>query len=310
MKKRELNLNISLLRTIFCIAILFYHLTILKGGYLAVCSFFALAGYFSCRSLEKNKSLIYYYAKRVRKIVLPLFLFVFLSVTIINIFNITVFNMKPEIVSILLGYNNYWQLNANVDYFAKHLNSPFFHLWYIAILIQLELIFPLIFVGLKKLILSIGSMLFFYFNTKNGNMMFSYYDTFSRLFSFGLGFALGLFHITFRRTLTIKFNDIVPTVISIIYIIALLFLFIFIDSSSKYYAISMIGTTIITLRLIEYSIMLKHRGIYINNKVINFISNISYEVYLVQYLFIFLFTNVNMNGILKNILRIMIFNDF
>ena len=320
MKKRELNLNISLLRTIFCIAILFYHLTILKGGYLAVCSFFALAGYFSCRSLEKNKSLVYYYFKRIKKIVLPLFLFVFLSIAIINIFNITVFNMKPEVVSILLGYNNYWQINANVDYFAKHLNSPFFHLWYIAILIQLELAFPLIFVGLKKLeerykewisliiilVLSIGSMLFFYFNTKNGNIMFSYYDTLSRLFSFGLGFALGLFHVTFRRTLTIKFNNIVPTAISIFYIIALLFLFIFVDSSSKYYAISMIGTTFVTLRLIEYSIMLKHRGIYINNKVINFISNISYEVYLVQYLFIFLFTNVNMNGILKNILIIIL----
>ena len=39
--------NLDLLRVIACISILFYHIGILKGGYLAVCTFFVLTGYFS-----------------------------------------------------------------------------------------------------------------------------------------------------------------------------------------------------------------------------------------------------------------------
>ena len=35
--------------------------------------------------------------------------------------------------------------------FAKNINSPFIHLWYIAILMQLELVFPIIFTLLKKI---------------------------------------------------------------------------------------------------------------------------------------------------------------
>ena len=53
-------------------------------------------------------------------------------------------NLKPETTSILFGYNNFWQLSANLDYFARHANSPFIHFWYIGIFLQFELIFPFI----------------------------------------------------------------------------------------------------------------------------------------------------------------------
>lgn len=46
MKKYFKDLNI--IRLIACIAVLLYHLNILKGGYLAVCTFFVLTGYLSC----------------------------------------------------------------------------------------------------------------------------------------------------------------------------------------------------------------------------------------------------------------------
>ena len=57
-----------------------------------------------------------------------------------------VYNLKPETNSVLFGYNNFWQLDANMDYFAMHSSSPFIHLWYIAILMQFELIFPFIYI--------------------------------------------------------------------------------------------------------------------------------------------------------------------
>ena len=38
-----------------------------------------------------------------------------------------------------------------MDYFAHHVGSPFMHFWYIGILLQFEIVFPLIFIVLKTL---------------------------------------------------------------------------------------------------------------------------------------------------------------
>ena len=77
MKKYFKDLNI--IRLIACIAVLLYHLNILKGGYLAVCTFFVLTGYLSCISaFRKEKfSLKEYYKNRLFKIYLPLVIVVF-----------------------------------------------------------------------------------------------------------------------------------------------------------------------------------------------------------------------------------------
>ena len=304
MKNKSYNLNIALLRCIFCIAVLLYHTNILKGGYLAVCSFFALTGYFSVISIYKNKSIISYYIKRVKKIYLPLLIVVALSIISINLLHINKFNFKPEITSVLLGYNNYFQINANMDYFAKNINSPFIHLWYIAILMQLELVFPIIFTILKKIeakvskylpfiimfILSIISTLYFYKVYKDGNITITYYDTFARAFSYILGSTLAIYHVTIGKILPLRFKKPLLITIFFTYLITLITLFITIPSTSKYFAISMIISTFITLRLIEYGVVLFKKNINISNKLIKFISDISYEVYLVQYPVIYLFS--------------------
>ena len=310
--KKNYNLNISLLRCIFCIAVLLYHTNILKGGYLAVCSFFVLTGYFSVISVYKTKSIIPYYVKRVKKIYLPLLIIVALSIVSINLLHINKFNLKPEITSVLLGYNNYFQINANMDYFAKNINSPFIHLWYIAILIQLELIFPIIFTMLKKLetkvskhlpfiimfILSITSTLYFYKVYKDGNITITYYDTFARAFSYILGSTLAIYHLTIGKIFPLRFKKPLLVTIFFTYLIALITMFITIPSTSKYFAACMILSTLITLRLIEYGVVLFKKNVNISNKLIKFISDISYEVYLVQYPVIYLFSLTNLPQIL------------
>ena len=310
--KKNYNLNISLLRCIFCIAVLLYHTNILNGGYLAVCSFFVLTGYFSVISVYKTKSIIPYYVKRVKKIYLPLLIVVALSIVSINLLHINKFNLKPEITSVLLGYNNYFQINANMDYFAKNINSPFIHLWYIAILIQLELIFPIIFTMLKKLetkvskhlpfiimfILSITSTLYFYKVYKDGNITITYYDTFARAFSYILGSTLAIYHLTIGKIFPLRFKK--PLLVTIFFtcLIALITMFITIPSTSKYFAACMILSTLITLRLIEYGVVLFKKNVNISNKLIKFISDISYEVYLVQYPVIYLFSLTKLPQIL------------
>lgn len=153
-KKNEYYKYLDILRIISCIGVLFYHLDILKGGYLAVCTFFTLSGYLSCYSLlNKEKiSIKDYYLNRLKKLYLPLLIVVFITITIISFIpNIIWLNLKPETTSILLGYNNFWQLTANLDYFARHIDSPFIHLWYLSILFQFDLIFPFAFILLNKI---------------------------------------------------------------------------------------------------------------------------------------------------------------
>lgn len=312
--KKNYNLNISFIRGIFCIAVLLFHLNILKGGYLAVCSFFVLTGYFSCISLSKNRNIFKHYFNRLKKIYLPLLIVVFSSVTLLSILNISIFNLKPEITSILLGFNNYFQINANVDYFAKHTDSLFMHLWYISILLQFELFFPIIFKIINKvgnkiskfipciimLLVSILGTIYFYNNSITKSITFTYYDTISRFFSFGFGVFLGFCHI--KSNCKIKFafkNKIIAALIFIIYLSLLCILFFTISSSSKFFATAMIITTLITLRLIDYATILFKYNITINSRFINFISKISYEIYLVQYPVIFFFQSVKLNNYLK-----------
>ena len=134
-RSQKIYKPINLLRILMCIAVFLYHMGILKGGYLGVCVFFVLSGYFSCISAFKkeNFSILEYYKNKFIRIYLPLIVTVFISLFAVSLVKeIGWFNLKPESTSVIFGYNNFWQLDANLDYFARHIDSPFMHLWYIA----------------------------------------------------------------------------------------------------------------------------------------------------------------------------------
>lgn len=309
--------NLDLLRLLSCIAILLYHLNILKGGYLAVCTFFVLTSYLSCLSeFKKDKfSIKDYYLKRIVKLYIPLIIVVFSSLAVISLFpNISWFNLKPETTSVLLGYNNFWQLNANLDYFARHINSPFIHLWYIAILLQFDLVFPLIFVPLRKLgdkvsksipciitaLATTISTIYFYRMSLTQNMMVTYYDTFTRLFSLLFGLTLAFFHNYYKSLLPNKFKESpYKNIIFTFYLILLSILFVLIDSKSPYFALSMVITTILTCRIIDYATTTSTNSLNLVEKVVKSLSDISYEIYLTQYPIIFLFQYIKLQPLYK-----------
>ena len=309
--------NLDLLRFLSCIAILLYHLNILKGGYLAVCTFFVLTSYLSCLSeFKKDKfSIKDYYLKRIVKLYIPLIIVVFSSLAVISLFpNISWFNLKPETTSVLLGYNNFWQLNANLDYFARHINSPFIHLWYIAILLQFDLVFPLIFVPLRKLgdkfsksipciitaLATAISTIYFYRMSLTQNMMVTYYDTFTRLFSLLFGLTLAFFHNYYKSLLPNKFKESpYKNIIFTFYLILLSILFVLIDSKSPYFALSMVITTILTCRIIDYATTTSTNSLNLVEKVVKSLSDISYEIYLTQYPIIFLFQYIKLQPLYK-----------
>lgn len=319
-KSKSYFKDMAFVRAIACLAVFLYHLNLLKGGYLAVNIFFVLSGFLSAYSLLKNDKFSFkeYYLKKLKNLYLPFIIIVFLiiaSTSLLKDFNW--FNMKPETTSVLFGYNNFWQLNANLDYFARHVSSPFMHLWYMGILLQFTLIFPFIGVVLKKLgektktivptiILVITTILFtgyFYKTSMNDNIMYTYYNTFSRLFSLLFGVLLGFIH--FIKPPKVITNKKLNRVVFYLYIILSILGFIFVDSTSILFPLSMILITIVTCRLIDYSVSNK-KNLNKFDKIIKYLSDISYEIYLVQYPVIFLFQSIKINAILKVILIILL----
>lgn len=308
--------ELDLLRVLACLSILFYHLNIVNGGYLAVCIFFVLSGYLSCTAAFKKEkfSIFSYYKDRLVKVYLPLVFVVFLTIAFFSFCpNIVWFNLKPETTSVLLGVNNFWQIDANLDYFARAIHSPFLHFWYIGILLQFELVFPFLFHFLDKvgkkinhfvacaipICLSLISFLYFYQMSFQDNLLFSYYNTFARSYSLFLGVSLGIIHAYYGNTIRkeLKKNK---KKISKMYFVFLLFIMFFVPASSIYYALSMLSVSLISCRLIEYATIKattkKERE---KSKILSFLSKISYSIYLVQYPIIFFFQYLNVNAVLK-----------
>lgn len=317
MSSKKHYLSLDLIRVLACIAILLYHLNILKGGYLAVCTFFCLSGYLSVVSAFKKEkfSLGKYYLNRLLKLYLPLAVVVFITIVVVNLFsNALWLNLKPETTSVLLGYNNFWQLGANLDYFARHINSPFMHLWYIGILLQFDLVFPFIYMFLRKLgdkihksvpcvltvVLSGGLFIYFYMMSTSQNIMTVYYSTFTRVFSIFFGVALGFIHMYAKPLVpNILKNKYLSKLIFTFYLTILISLCIYVDASSPYFALSMGLTSLVTCRLIDYGTINSTYAVYFHERLINYLSSICYEIYLVQYPVIFMFQEIDIYGNLK-----------
>lgn len=300
---------LDILRGFLCLGVLLYHLGVLKGGFLAVCSFFTLSGYLSTRSfLKKDRiDLKQYYCSRLKKIYLPLVIVVLISIAAISFVDDLVWvSLKPETTSVLLGYNNFWQIKANLDYFARHVDSPFMHLWYIAILLQFELVFPFLFMAInstKKIsryapsvlasLLSIGFTLFFFIFSGKAAIMAVYYHTCSRVFSLLVGVAVCFIHQLIDDGQGNSFG-----IFHLIYwfvMFCLLALFVFVDSTSNLFALSMIVATLLTGVIIECAVCMRAS----KNTVLDFLTKplakYSYEIYLVQYPIIYLYQCFFMN---------------
>ena len=315
MENKRYYKSLDIIRVVSCVAVFLYHLNILKGGFLAVCMFFVLTGYLSfTSSFNKEKfSIKDYYVSRLKKIYLPFLVVVFLTIFVISLYPSVInwLNLKPETTSTILGYNNYWQLNASLDYFARHVDSPFMHFWYIAILLQFELVFPLIFSGIKKfnekfnksiilillIILSLAGTAYYVYSSYTDNIMFTYYSTFTRLFSILYGITLGYINSYYRKLIPNKISESkFSNIIFYFYLIISIALFFVADSSSTTVYIYMILSSLLTCRLIEYSVVNKNIELNVFDKVNKFLSSISYEIYLVQYPVIFLFQELEIDN--------------
>lgn len=290
--------HLDILRIFACIAVLLFHLGFIKGGYLAVCVFFTISAYLGCiKNFKKEKFNIFkYYKDKIISIYLPAVFVLMITVFVSKFFNsIAWVNLKLEVKSVLLGYNNYWQINTNVDYFTKSINSPLTHLWYISMFLQYELVFPFIFMLFKGIgkkinkwlsvillvLISIFLSYYFYYVTIDKGIMISYYDTFARSYSYMYGITLGFIHCFLGIPIFKKLrNKVLLTFCYLVLLASLGFMFVTISSASNYFIIAMILTSLITLRIIDYSVIINNKFM---SNIVKFFASITYEVYLIQY---------------------------
>ena len=153
-------LGLDFLKTVAIIAVTLFHISAEKfpGSFFGVTIFFVVSGFLIAYTSEISRraekfSVTDFFLKKIKRLYPSLLIVIFSTVGIYYFLAPKIIeSIRPEIISVLLGYNNWWQISQNADYFAK-LNSltPFTHLWFLGVEIQYFLIFPAIFFIYSKL---------------------------------------------------------------------------------------------------------------------------------------------------------------
>lgn len=123
--------GLDVLRTLAIVGVTLFHMfpERLPGGYLGVSLFFVLTGfllaYTSKRSwLEHRFRVKAYYWKRIKRIYPSLFIVLLTTIGIYQfVLPKAVAAIRPEFLSVILGYNNWWQIAQNADYFTRLTNA-------------------------------------------------------------------------------------------------------------------------------------------------------------------------------------------
>ena len=292
------------LRGIAIIGITLFHMfpNVFKGGYLGVVLFFVLTGFLMVITNKKkmeNKefSVIKFYVSRIKRLYPPLLVMVFTTLGIyFFLANDSLRGMKMQVLSIFVGFNNFWQISQSLDYFTRIANtSPFSHLWFLSIEMQFYLIFPLLLFGLYKLEEKKGKsntiktmlgvtvafaliMPILYLCGVNVTRL--YYGTDTRVYSLFAGMLLGWIYTKEEET---KKNFYIS--LSLIGILAVSY-FIFAGKMPIVYLLVLALTTILSMFLIEKT---ANSSVSLDVPILDWIGRHSYEIYLWQYPVIYLF---------------------
>ncbi|HFI0463860.1 TPA: acyltransferase family protein [Streptococcus suis] len=208
------NRGIDSLKGLSILAILIYHFSpaMLKGGYIGVPLFFLIAGYLIANNTVKrdekgNFSLKKYYTDRILRIYPNLLIFLgFISLWAYFFAPGLLYGSASEFMSIVFGYNNFWQISQNLSYFDRVANaSAFTHLWFLAIQLQFYALWPFVYFAYRKLkerwnraesiflviaILSMLGMTIGYLVKVDLSTL--YYHSFTRLSALMIGVWMGL----------------------------------------------------------------------------------------------------------------------
>ena len=315
------------LRAIAIMGVVAYHMLpeVFPGGLLGVVLFFVLMGYLMVYSVKKDIflnnntdadidiNLGYawnYYKKKIKRIypALLITIIVVLLVVLIAVPKYSNGSFK-EITSVILGYNNWWQIFQNTSYLVRMSNSsPFTHLWYIGLTVQYYILWPfLIWVAdriydklgaktatYKKHVLMVSVLLLAIVSGLEMSLLYNpeldpsrlYYGTDTRAFSILLGMFIGMISIDGDSS---KKKKILARIACVILMAVVMGSYILVDGSSAFnfrfmmQSISAVFALIVLCVLIDQDFL----GKVLEWRPLKLVGKYSYEIYLVMYPVIF-----------------------
>lgn len=157
-------LGLDGLRTVAILGVIFYHLTpfTLPGGFLGVNLFFIISGYLLTQklmALTNAKTPLKPFiretiGKRFKSTFKPLAYTLFLTVTVVTLLAPKLLqNITAMLLASLAFVNNWFQISLGLSYFERHFGqSVFTHFWYLSALIQMIVIWSVVFFVVSKTI--------------------------------------------------------------------------------------------------------------------------------------------------------------
>lgn len=309
------------LRAFAILGITIFHMfpDFLPGGYLGVVLFFVITGFLLTfrngkKITNKDFSWSQYYLSRIKRIYPPLLIVIFLTFAIFFFWMPNALaGMRAEAISILLGFNNWWQIFLNMDYFTRALNaSCFSHFWFLGIEIQFYILFPFLLWFLYRIRYKKGSLFMIKAMTIL-TLIFTvlmplyyllgfditriYYGTDTRLFSLFAGMLIGLIYKYHWKN---KFSTGISIGILAIFVI----LYFTLDGQNPALYLGIMA--FVTLLAMIWIQIIGNRKSFLDHPFLKWISKHSYTLYLWQYPIIYIFQYHNFNSTGFMILEVVI----
>ena len=152
--------SIDSLRALAVLAVIIYHVDVnyLPGGFLGVDLFFVLSGYLISSLIIKEYrktgtvNLYNFYIRRARRLLPAVYFMITVGLVVMVLFNEVL--LRKSHLDAIFGYiysSNWWYIFHKLDYFDSFgAQSPFKHLWSLAIEEQFYMIFPLLFLLVNR----------------------------------------------------------------------------------------------------------------------------------------------------------------
>ena len=152
--------SIDSLRALAVLAVIIYHIDVnyLPGGFLGVDLFFVLSGYLISSLLIKEYkktgtlNLYNFYMRRARRLLPAVYFMITVCLLFMVLFNGVL--LRKSHLDAVFGYiysSNWWYIFHKLDYFDSFgAQSPFKHLWSLAIEEQFYMVFPLLFLLVNR----------------------------------------------------------------------------------------------------------------------------------------------------------------
>lgn len=323
------------IRSLAVIGVILYHLmpTQMHGGYLGVPIFFVVSGYLITDLLLQEWKqngridIKQFYYRRLKRLYPALVAMLIGSSAYITLFQRNLLNnLRGNVISSLFYVNNWWQINHGMSYFDRFASeSPFTHIWSLAVETQNYLIWPIVFVLLMKFVKNRGKiflgivgaafisailMAILYVPGQDPTRV--YYGTDTRLFSILLGGALAYVWPSNRLKEQIppQAKRILNGIgLGSLLLLLLAFLFLRDDLTFVYYG----GMFLVSLLSVLLVAVTAHPGASLNrwltNPVFTWLGKRSYGIYLYQFpVMIFYEAKINVanHAVLHTIMEIIL----